>query len=223
MAVMNVHIATRLDRTRSDKAGTLVGDYAEFGVFEGRTFTHAFHRAAPLMPWMRFLAFDSFDGLPEPRGVDAQSEFWKGQFACTKERFLENIRAAGVDTTRVRVAGGWFDQTLTDELIQREKLECVAIAYIDCDLYESAVPVLAFLTKLVRQGSILLIDDWYHFRGDPTRGLQRAVHEWLEANPTITLAPWYDFSHHGKAFLVIRRDSGKATRMDDVAHNQPPR
>jgi O-methyltransferase len=219
MAVMNMHIATRVERAEANGDDTLLGDYAEFGVFQGRTFIHAYHRAASLMPWMRFFAFDSFDGLPEPRGVDVGGEFWKGQFACTKDRFLDNLRAARVETDRVRIAEGSFDQTLTPEFIQQSHLKCIAIAYIDCDLYESAVPVFAFLTNLLRQGSILLIDDWHNFRSDPRRGIQLAVHEWLAVNQIIRLEPWYDFSSHGKAFFVTRDTTHRDTdeRRDDEA------
>lgn len=204
MSVMNVEIGTRFDSAAGTIGATLLGDYAEFGVFQGRTFCHAYHRAAPRLPWMRFFAFDSFDGLPEPNGVDAGGEFARGQFACTEEQFVRRLQSAQLDMSRVHIIKGWFDQTLTSALRREKKMECVAIAYIDCDLYESAVPVFSFLTPLVRQGSILLVDDWYCFRSDPARGIQRAANEWLVANPDISLTPWYDFSHHGKAFLVTR-------------------
>ena len=64
------------------------GDYCEFGVYQGGTFTHAAQQMAPLFPDMRFVAFDSFEGLPHPKGVDADSgytsHFYEQQFACSE-------------------------------------------------------------------------------------------------------------------------------------------
>ena len=46
MALLNVHICTRFEREQKEAAtDSLVGDYLEFGVFEGSTFLHAHHRA----------------------------------------------------------------------------------------------------------------------------------------------------------------------------------
>ena len=35
---------------------------------------------------------------------------------------------------------------------------------VDCDLYQSTVPVLAFLADLLQDGTVVLFDDWYCFR-----------------------------------------------------------
>ena len=83
----------------------------------------------------------------------------------------------------------------------------VAIAWVDCDLYASTVPVLDFLTDRLAQGAILLFDDWFCFKGDPTVGEAKACAEWLERNPGITLIPWRQFNWAGQAFIV-RLDEG---------------
>ena len=48
------------------------GDYVEFGVFQGTTFGHSLLVMAPALPDMRFFAFDSFEGLPQPQGPDTE-------------------------------------------------------------------------------------------------------------------------------------------------------
>jgi len=212
MAIYNIHVATRLDRDRLKQSGmnlqdSLVGDYLEFGVFQGAAFRHVASRAKVLMPWMRFLAFDSFAGLPEPKGVDAGSEFFEGQFACSLEEFRRNLERDKIDLSRVQIVPGWFGTTLTDELRDNLRLQIASLVFIDCDLYESCVPVLEFITGLLRQGSIVMFDDWFCFRNDPTKGVQRATTEWLNRNPQITLTNWMPFSHHGLAFITnIRVD-----------------
>jgi hypothetical protein len=73
---------------------------------------------------------------------------------------------------------------------------------IDCDLYESTVPVLEFITPLLQQGTILIFDDWFRFRGSRHHGERRACHGWLQRNPGVELEDWYQEGPQCKAFLV---------------------
>jgi hypothetical protein len=158
------------------------------------------------MPWMRFFAFDSFQGLPIPRGIDQDGVFHEGQYACDQETFLRNVQGPDVDQGRIICVPGWYDQSLTAEVKQRHNLTIAAIVTIDCDLYESTIPVLNFLSDIIETGTILLFDDWFCFRGDPGRGVQRACLEWLEAQPRIRLQDWHLFGSHGKSFIVATQD-----------------
>ena len=184
-------------------AGSLLGDYLEFGVFRGATFAHAFLRAHKKMPWMRYWAFDSFQGLPEISGLDTGGEFTAGQFACDEQTFRRNLNRKGVDMDRVVIVPGWFEDTLTPELKQEHSLTVASIVYIDADLYESTVPVLQFLTNLVTTGTVIMFDDWFCFRGDPARGVQRAWHEWLEENPAFSAHDYHLFGPFGKSFMMV--------------------
>jgi hypothetical protein len=196
-----------IDKLADYLVGTqLPGDYLEFGVFEGKTFSYAFKIMAPLFPDMRFVALDSFEGLPEPRGIDSKdnytSGFFKGQFACDIGQFERNLRAKAVDMDRVTMIKGWFDSSLSPGGNAHNSVSKVAAAWIDCDLYESTVPVLDFLTSKISVGSVLLFDDWRCYRNLPDFGQQRACREWLMSNPKITLNTFVDFGFHGQAFTV---------------------
>jgi O-methyltransferase len=187
----------------------LEGDYLEFGVYEGRTFAYACRMMAPLFPAMRFVALDSFEGLPEPRDIDAHdgytSSFTAGQFSCSEEQFRQNLQVAGVPLERVRTVKGWFAESLRPGRPTEAKISAVAAAWIDCDLYESTVPVLEFLTPRIQIGTVLLFDDWHCFRNRSDRGEQRACAEWLERNPAVKLKPFISFGFHGQAFTVSAR------------------
>lgn len=184
------------------------GDYLEFGVYKGVTFAHA----CEIFSWypehkhMRFFAFDSFEGLPQPKGFDAvdgyTATFYEGQFSCSEKDFIENLRSKGVDLARVRTVKGWFSESLTDEMAARHEIDKVAAAWIDCDLYESTVPILRFLTPRLVTGSVLIFDDWRCFHNIPSRGEQRAVCEWRAENPHIIFHRLIDFGWHGIAFTV---------------------
>jgi O-methyltransferase len=185
------------------------GDYCEFGVWQGTTFSHAFKVMAPYFPDMRFIAFDSFEGLPVPRGIDAvdgySSHFYETQFACSEEDFIRNLRRNGVNLARVRTVKGWFNKTLTEQAATSHGVDRIAVAWIDCDLYESTVPVLDYLTGRIEAGSVILFDDWRCFRNLPDFGQQRAVREWLERNPGLVLRELLSFGWNGTAFTVATR------------------
>jgi hypothetical protein len=182
------------------------GDYCEFGVWQGTTFSHAFKMISPLFPGKNFVALDSFEGLPEPTGIDAldgyTSHFYKGQFESSIDAFKRNLRRNGVDLSKVRTVKGWFNETLSLENAPSTKVDKVAVAWIDCDFYESTVPVLNFLTSRVAVGSVLSFDDWHCYRNHPDFGQQRAVREWLERNPQLSLSPLLSFGWNGMVFTV---------------------
>lgn len=181
------------------------GDYLEFGVYQGSTFSYAYKTLSRRFDDMRFFAFDSFQGLPELEGVDAleTSSFHEHQFSCSKDDFVRNIRRAGVeDMTRVHIIEGWFDQTLTPEKAKTYGVNTIAAAWIDVDLYESTLPVLRFITPYLAVGSVIVFDDWRCFKNLPDFGEQRACQEWLADNPQIELRELFSFGWHGIAFTV---------------------
>jgi hypothetical protein len=182
------------------------GDYLEFGVFRGTTFLHAYRWMAPIFANMRFIAFDSFQGLPAPKGLDAHegysSHFFESQFACDENAFIRNLLRHRVDMRRVQTVKGWFDVTLSSANAPLLGVGKIAVAWIDCDLYESTVPVLRFLTPHLVPGCVIVFDDWRSYRNHPDFGEQRACREWLAANPEIRLQELFSFGWNGIAFTV---------------------
>jgi O-methyltransferase len=185
----------------------LDGNYLEFGVYKGDTFSHAYKWLAPHFKEMKFLAFDSFEGLPKPQGIDVadrySSNFYENQFACSQEEFTKNILSKGVDLDRVKIVKGWFNRTLSPDKVHKYDVKQIAVAWIDCDLYESTVPVLKFITPYLTVGSVIIFDDWHCYRNQPDCGEQRACREWLESNPKIRLVDLYSFGWNGIAFTVL--------------------
>lgn len=200
----------------------LSGDYLEFGVYQGTTFAHAFNRMRWLFKDMKFFAFDSFEGLPAPTGLDAvggfTSTFYESQFSCNEEEFLANLKRANVDLSRVKTIKGWFSDTLTPETAEQLGIKQIVAAWIDCDLYESTIPILKFITPHLATGSVILFDDWRCFRNLPTFGEQRACREWLAENPQIQLRELFSFGWHGIAFTVeVSTDARDDQRTDILA------
>jgi O-methyltransferase len=181
------------------------GDYLEFGVSWGYTFIAAFQNAQRFnLKAMRFYAFDSFEGLPEIQGIDAQGdcEYHQGQYACNVPDFQRRISQEGVDLNRVKLVPGWYDKTLNEKTKRDLQIKKAAVVWVDCDLYESTVPVLDFITDYVQSGTIILFDDWYCFKADPNRGERRAFTEWLARNPTIRAFEYKKFEAAGNSFIL---------------------
>ncbi len=185
----------------------LTGDYFEFGVYSGRTFAAAYHISRRYLPRMRFVAFDSFQGLPEFTPAPGTFEqFRAGQYAVDRDTFMANLKKQGVDPARVDVVPGWFSESLLAYARERPAESKAAIIYVDCDLYESTLPVLTFITPYLQDGTLILFDDWFHYRGDPNRGEQRAFSEWLRANPSISASEYRKFKWSGNSFILHVRD-----------------
>ena len=182
------------------------GDYGEFGVYRGTTFSYAYKVLSPIFSKMRFIAFDSFAGLPVPKGLDNQdgftSSFFEGQFVCSEEEFIEIMKANNVDLSRVITVKGFFNETLNSSLAKRNNISQFALVWIDCDLYESTVPVLDFITDKIVTGTVIVFDDWHCFRNLPNYGEQKACREWLDNNTGIVLHKLLSIGFHGEAFKV---------------------
>jgi O-methyltransferase len=208
----------------------ITGDYLEFGVWKGDSFTKVYHFLSQLrndhLAWLesrptnstqtgsaspehecwkqwkpRFFAFDSFEGLPEPEQTEIPEEWVKGGYACSEDQFRRNLASDGVNLKDLTTVKGFYDKTLNAETKKRLKLEHAAIVHVDCDLYESTIVVLDFVTDLLVQGSILVFDDWFYNQGRKDRGEQKAFYEWAARNPRLELIEyWRDVA--AIAFIV---------------------
>jgi hypothetical protein len=203
-------------------ANNVVGDFLEFGVFQGRSFAHAYlHRRRLFERYrtlnarrasdafldypMRFFAFDSFEGLPATEQA-AIPVHWRGEaaMACDEATFRRNIVDAGVDPSVVATIPGFFSDSLTPATAQAIGLEAAAIVHVDCDLEESTEPVLDFIAPHIVDGTVIVFDDWFYYRGDPARGEAGAYGRWLERHPELR-ATELTRSYPAVAFILNRR------------------
>ena len=207
------------------------GDYLEFGVYRGGSFIAAYRaletafarriaqetggadetasrtRRRALWDAQRFFAFDSFQGLPPLTQDDRSSDdFAAGQYACSLEEFRRLVVASGVPEARLRTVPGWFDETCTAATRDEHELRKAAIVWIDADLYSSTRTALDFVTDLLQDGTVLIFDDWFSYRGSPYEGEQRAFREWSERiADRWTVQEYQRESWKRMSFIVSRR------------------
>jgi predicted O-methyltransferase YrrM len=121
------------------------GDILEFGVFSGTTLRWM----AEAYPARRFVGFDSFRGLPGE---------WMGYKTFNFDRAGAPPELPG----NVELAIGDFAQTLPAFAGGAPR---IAMAHIDCDLYESARAALDALGPHLEPGAILVFDEYFNYPG----------------------------------------------------------
>lgn len=190
------------------------GDYCEFGLFKGYSFWKAQQEARKHGLPCRFFGFDSFAGLPEIGDVDqtAHNEFRPGQYSCSQQQVVDNLNAAGgIDWDRTVLIPGFFDRSLTPQVIEEHEIRKVGVALIDCDLYSSTVDVLNFLRGLIGDKTILIMDDWNCFDAADDKGQRRAMREFLATEPHLTLEPLVSYGLWSESFIVRSKQPRPST------------
>lgn len=187
------------ERVRAEAGGEPPGDYLEFGVYQGNSLICADSALrATGLDSVRLFGFDSFEGLPE---TTEDSDIWsRGQFRSDYEFTIERLREAGVDLDRTRLVRGFYEDSLTPELCERENLRRASVIMLDCDLYTSTVEALAFCRPLIRSFACLFFDDW--LSTDESRGQQRALREFQETYPELEFEDAGRYHQKSKIFFV---------------------
>lgn len=191
------------------------GDYYEFGLWQGYSFCvaqAAASSAGGTAP--QFFGFDSFEGLPPLTGPDAGShEFKAGDYAGSYEEVVSNLNHFGVDWERTHLVKGWYDALPESAAHLATKMGPAALVLVDCDLYESTVPVLRFVRDRLQPGTIVMFDDWNCFDRSDDMGQRRAFREFLDQNPAWKAAPLLSFGWHGQAFTMQPVTSHQEDRL----------
>ncbi len=189
------------------------GSYLEFGVFRGSTFSYFYHAFKRYQMNVSMYAFDSFKGLPQLEGLDNVAgynrQFSAGEFNCSQSEFIAQLASNGVPSSAYTIVPGYFQESLTPALYHRINLTRVAIAWIDCDLYESTKYVLEFLRPILQDGTLLIFDDYYCFKGNPGFGERKAFADFSISNPHINFTDYAKFGRFGQTFIVHLDPFGK--------------
>jgi O-methyltransferase len=177
------------------------GYYMEFGSHEGKSMRMAWDCFRHLTDWS-YIAFDSFEGLPEIEEIDRQEIWKKGRLKTSEEHFQEIVLGHGMPRDKLRTVKGFYDESLTDGLRDELLPTKAAVVYVDCDLYTSTVPVLEFIRPFLQRGTIIVFDDWMCFLGDPDKGERKAWAEFRQRYPEMRFEPFYATSEV-QSFICI--------------------
>jgi hypothetical protein len=193
-----------------------VGDYLEFGVFVGTSMS-CMHDALVQegLDHVRMFGFDSFEGLPGDAASDDTQAFNPGQFRAPLEAARANLMAKGVDLDRVELVKGWFDDSLSPELILRHDIHKASVIMVDCDLYSSTKTALDFCAPLIKGEAVILFDDWWPATlGVRNVGERRAFEEFLAAHPGLSATELESYQPEAaKVFLLTQQETDEPRRI----------
>ncbi len=187
------------------------GDYHEYGCHRCRTFRMALTEARKHnLNDMKFWAFDSFEGLPVPTTETSVSKWTRGALTTGERDFLNHVHDHGVYVDKVTTVKGFYSDSLTPDLqkkmVGNEKK--IALVTVDCDLYESAVPVFNFIEPMLQDGTVIYMDDLFvGNKGNPSRGVARAFLEHQKRSKWRYIRH-LDVGWWGRTYIVRAADDG---------------
>jgi len=182
----------------------------EFGVLNGESLIECLRILRG--PVTRVYGFDSFEGLPDFDTHDSASAplfdaFTPGLFGGqsrpdeVRRRVSE---ATGSDLSAITLYQGYYDQILVG-FDWSQLTGFPLLVHLDCDLYSSTKVVLDALINIVLDGTWLLFDDFWAYRGSPLHGQQKALADWLTKNPQLGVNEYCNYGGTGKAFITYRK------------------
>ncbi len=187
--------------------GNDIGDYLEFGVFNGSSLSSMYLSAKKLgLTSTRFFGFDAFEGLPANAENEDDGVWKKGFYACSFEQMNTCLQRKSIDPQDIIWVKGWYEDTLNDQTIQQHNLKNIGIVFIDCDTYSSSKAVLNFLGPLLSAPAILCFDDWKLNDLDiKEMGEYKSFNEFLDNHPEFQVEEIQSYNRKSKSFLIQPR------------------
>jgi O-methyltransferase len=192
-------------RILSAAATDPIGDYVEFGVYNGTSMGCMFDALSYLeLDHVRLFGFDSFRGLPQEAGLEDGGVWHPGQFACPKEVATENLVSKGVPMSRVSLIEGWYKDTLSRPAAAYG-IKKISVALIDCDTYHSARLALEFIYPALDAKSAIIFDDWKLNDLDiKEMGEYRALNEFASRHRELSLRAYRGYNRKSKIIICER-------------------
>jgi hypothetical protein len=200
-------VGSAIDRLLERIGEDHLGDYLEFGVYNGSTLAivhDLLTRRGRIST--RLFGFDSFKGLPPQARTEDNNIWMPGQFRCPVEFARDFLTGRGVDWDRVFLIKGWFSETCTPRTRAQHRMARAGVIMIDSDLYSSAVEALAFCEPLIGRHALIIFDEYYPGgRDDRFMGEEKAFAEFLDAHQDITATRLEETYSFGARLFLLER------------------
>lgn len=185
------------------KKGADIGDYLEFGVFNGSSLSSMYHTAKRTQLPIRYFGFDAFQGLPEGAEKEDDGVWEKGFYACSFDQMKHCLEKRQVPPDEIIWINGWYDNTLTQDTAREHLIVNPGIVFVDCDTYSSSKAVFDFLAPIIKQPAIFCLDDWKLNDLDVKgMGEYKSFNEFLENNSHLTATEIPSYNRKSKSFLI---------------------
>ena len=187
----------------------MVGNWGlnlEFGVFSGETINHA----AKLRPDLKFIGFDSFEGLPEDMDT--------GEKLVPANAFDRGGEPPEVEDN-IELIKGWFDESISKWLKENDwqsRHKKIGYLNMDADIYSSTATVLTELNHMIVPGTMIRFDElscWrYIFNEASPKNVQRVFYTNWKAHEWKAMNEWME-KYDRKVIPICRNWHQSATVM----------
>ena len=183
-----------------------LGDYLEFGVYNGTSLTCMYRELVALdLRHVRLFGFDSFAGFPPSAAHEDEGRWQPGKCHSTLGFTSSVLEAERVDLSRVTLVPGWFADTLNDATAQNHEITKASVIMIDCDLYSSTKEALNFCAPFIKDEALIVFDEWNVTRfPHKIIGEKKAFHEFMKERACFSAVPFGQYAERSQAFLVWR-------------------
>lgn len=185
------------------------GDYIEFGVAHGhsmRAAQYAVQQSSSKSLGIKHIPRDlyGFDTFDKFIGGEFDSHpTWEGNafnasYSKVSKRFasVTNVHLHQIDVNLLDVQNS--SHSYSSFGINRK----AAVILFDMDLYTPTRSALFWMKGLIQQGTFLIFDELHAFAGDSNKGEARALNEFIEMNPLLSLREFCNYGAGGKVFIV---------------------
>lgn len=183
------------------------GDYLEFGVFEGASFMAAFltdYRVNGYRTKRKFLGFDSFEGFKVSEDIDTHPFFKEGNFKSGYEFTDNRIKKTVKGRAEYRLIKGCFEDVIKGKGARDFGVSKIAVVLIDCDLHTPAKIAFDFIRGSLQEGSIVILDDYFAYRGNKDKGVCGAFELFKKGNKNFEFRKMFDYGFGGAVFVVSK-------------------
>jgi O-methyltransferase len=194
-------------RTLAARSGPeSLGDYLEFGVYNGTSLTCMYRELVALdLHHVRLFGFDSFQGFPPYAANEDDGRWQPGRCYSPLSFTTAVLETEGVDFRRLTLVPGWFSDTLNAATVRTHRITKASVIMIDCDMYSSAKEALNFCAPLIGNEALVLFDEWNITRlPGKMLGEKKAFHEFLEEHACFSAVPFAQYAERSQAFLISR-------------------
>lgn len=188
---------------RIQDANLLTGDFAyyEFGLFKGFSFWFAEQLSRDFTkPNFKCYGFDSFNGLPKVYEDKNVPEWTEGSYNASLDMVNTFLTLYDSSFERIELFKGIYSKDFFKSLEDRKTFKFASVCVIDCDLYESCVPVLDFVGKYFRKGTIVIMDDY----DTNCKGEREALSEYEARHPEFRKEILFKYNPTGMVLQVTK-------------------
>lgn len=184
------------------------GDYLEFGVFTGSSFCHSIRCCEELADInknvlkTKFFGFDSFQGFGNLNKEDDHPFYQDENFSTSFSKVNNRVESAAKNVA-FKLIPGFFSDSLKVGA-SHFGIEKARIIFIDSDTYSSANEALSFCMPIIQEGTFIILDDYYSYRGSESRGVSRAFNEFI-SGCQIKVRHVFSYGMGGVVYVVSEK------------------